>query len=168
MNSLVQQLALYATYHRNQRNVITHCLGIPMIILALDILLARPVLGSVVLPITPALLLTVLFCVYYLKSHLPLGLVISAWLLVFVAIGHAISGMSDTTWLASGILLLVVGWVLQFIGHYFEGRKPAFFDDIRGLLIGPGFIALEILAGLGLMRELSQRVRSCEKQIAAN
>lgn len=167
MNSLVQQLALYATYHRNQRNVFTHCLGIPMIILALDILLARPALGNFIIPVTPALVLSALFCVYYLKSHLALGLFISAWLLVFVAIGHALSALSDTVWLASGLILLVVGWVLQFIGHYYEGRKPAFFDDIRGLLIGPGFIALEILAGLGLMRELSQRVQACEQQMAA-
>ncbi len=33
--------------------------------------------------------------------------------------------------------LFVVGWVLQFIGHAFEGKPPAFFSDPRYLLIGP-------------------------------
>jgi uncharacterized membrane protein YGL010W len=26
--------------------------------------------------------------------------------------------------------------VIQFIGHWYEGRKPAFVDDLIGLLVG--------------------------------
>lgn len=32
--------------------------------------------------------------------------------------------------------LFVVGWVLQFIGHWFEGKPPEFFRDWRFLLVG--------------------------------
>lgn len=32
--------------------------------------------------------------------------------------------------------LFVVGWVLQFIGHAFEGKPPEFFSDWRFLLVG--------------------------------
>lgn len=32
--------------------------------------------------------------------------------------------------------LFVVGWILQFIGHYFEGKPPEFFKDWRFLLVG--------------------------------
>ena len=32
--------------------------------------------------------------------------------------------------------LFVVGWVLQFIGHYFEGKPPEFFRDYRFLFVG--------------------------------
>jgi len=32
--------------------------------------------------------------------------------------------------------LFVVGWVLQFIGHGFEGKPPEFFKDWRFLLVG--------------------------------
>jgi uncharacterized membrane protein YGL010W len=35
------------------------------------------------------------------------------------------------------LALFVVMWVLQFIGHKIEGKKPSFFDDLRFLLIGP-------------------------------
>ena len=28
------------------------------------------------------------------------------------------------------------GWILQFVGHYFEGKPPEFFKDWRFLLIG--------------------------------
>lgn len=38
-------------------------------------------------------------------------------------------------WLAAG--LFVLGWVLQFIGHAFEGKAPSFFRNPRFLLIGP-------------------------------
>ena len=43
----------------------------------------------------------------------------------------------------------VVGWVIQFIGHYYEGRKPAFVDDLVGLLVGPMFVIAEALFALG-------------------
>lgn len=32
--------------------------------------------------------------------------------------------------------LFVVGWVLQFVGHAFEGKPPEFFRDWRFLLVG--------------------------------
>ena len=32
--------------------------------------------------------------------------------------------------------LFVVGWILQFIGHYFEGKLPEFFKDWRFLFVG--------------------------------
>ena len=34
------------------------------------------------------------------------------------------------------LLLFVAGWVLQFIGHYFEGKPPEFFKDWRFLFVG--------------------------------
>ena len=30
----------------------------------------------------------------------------------------------------------VLGWVLQFIGHYFEGKPPEFIKDYRFLFVG--------------------------------
>jgi len=32
--------------------------------------------------------------------------------------------------------LFVAGWVLQFIGHAFEGKPPEFFHDWRFLFVG--------------------------------
>ncbi len=32
--------------------------------------------------------------------------------------------------------LFVVGWVFQFIGHYYEGKPPEFFKDWRFLFVG--------------------------------
>jgi uncharacterized membrane protein YGL010W len=38
-------------------------------------------------------------------------------------------------WIAA-LVLLVVGWALQFVGHYFEGKPPEFFKDYRFLFVG--------------------------------
>ena len=32
--------------------------------------------------------------------------------------------------------LFIFGWILQFIGHYFEGKPPEFFKDYRFLFVG--------------------------------
>ena len=32
--------------------------------------------------------------------------------------------------------LFVLGWVLQFIGHWFEGKPPEFMKDYRFLFVG--------------------------------
>lgn len=159
MNTLTSQLAHYAAYHRNPRNVATHCVGIPLIILGLDVLLSRPVITTLgAVNVSPALLLSLLFSAYYLRAQWQFGAIVTLWLLIFVAIAQVIAAVSVTLWLAGGIGLFVVGWILQFIGHYYEGRKPAFLDDIRGLLIGPGFIALEICHKLGFFKSLSAQV----------
>ena len=34
------------------------------------------------------------------------------------------------------LALFVFGWILQFIGHYFEGKPPEFFKDYRFLFVG--------------------------------
>lgn len=35
------------------------------------------------------------------------------------------------------LALFVVGWIFQFIGHWIEGKPPAFFKNPTFLLIGP-------------------------------
>lgn len=34
------------------------------------------------------------------------------------------------------VSMFVVGWILQFIGHWFEGKPPEFFSDWRFLFVG--------------------------------
>ena len=34
------------------------------------------------------------------------------------------------------LALFVVGWIFQFVGHYFEGKPPEFFKDWRFLFVG--------------------------------
>ena len=34
------------------------------------------------------------------------------------------------------LALFVIGWILQFVGHYFEGKPPEFMKDYRFLFVG--------------------------------
>lgn len=62
--------------------------------------------------------------------------------------------------LAFGIGGFIVGWTFQFVRHAWEGRKPAFVDDLVGLVIGPLFVTVEVLFLLGLRKPLKQRIEA--------
>jgi uncharacterized membrane protein YGL010W len=38
----------------------------------------------------------------------------------------------------------------QFVGHAIEGRRPAFFDNIVQLLIGPAWLVGKLMRRLGI------------------
>ena len=42
MKTLTDHLAQYAAYHRDRRNIATHFIGIPLIVVAVAVLLSRP------------------------------------------------------------------------------------------------------------------------------
>lgn len=159
MRTLTDQLANYAAYHRDRRNIITHFIGIPMIVLAVTILLARPAFDvGLPIPLTPAVLLFVLTSLFYLRLEFALGLTMVVLTALFTWAGHWFGQQSTLVWLLSGIGLFALGWVIQFVGHFYEGRKPAFVDDLIGLLIGPLFITVEVLFALGLRKPLAAEI----------
>jgi len=161
MKTVTDQLANYAAYHRDPRNIATHFIGIPMIVVAVAMLLSRPALGHVGgVALSPALAVTLLTALYYLRLDLRLGLLMAALLALALAAGQWAAAQSTGLWLTLGIGLFVVGWVFQFIGHYWEGRKPAFVDDLMGLVIGPLFVAAEAVFALGLRTELRTAVEA--------
>lgn len=158
MSALETALARYAAYHRDRRNVATHLVGIPMIFLAVVVLLSRPVFGLGGLSLTPAMLLSVLAGLFYLRLDWRFGLVMAALLAVCCAVGLALAQGTMATWLGWGLGLFVVGWIIQFVGHWFEGRKPAFVDDLKSLLVGPLFVVAELAFMLGLRRDVQARM----------
>lgn len=42
-----------------------------------------------------------------------------------------------------GVSMFVGGWALQYLGHAFEGNKPAFYSDPLYLAVGPLWVAAE-------------------------
>jgi uncharacterized membrane protein YGL010W len=73
-------------------------------------------------------------------------------------IGTAIAQLPLPLWAGTAAGLFVGGWALQFLGHYFEGKKPAFLDDIMSMLDGPLFLVAETAFALGLSRQLRAEV----------
>jgi uncharacterized membrane protein YGL010W len=160
MKTLEDQLSQYAAYHRDSRNIATHFVGVPMIVVAVATLLSRPSFEVAGVPVSPALLASAATGLYYLALNVGLGLLMSALLALCVGFGAWAAGMSTATWLAIGVGLFVAGWIIQFVGHAWEGRKPAFVDDLVGLVIGPLFVVTEALFAAGLLHGLRERIEA--------
>ncbi|KCZ33548.1 hypothetical protein J812_1253 [Acinetobacter baumannii 25977_9] len=82
-------------------------------------------------------------------------------LIILVAVytlASQIAQLSLGQWLVASIGFFVVGWVFQFVGHYFEKKKPAFVDDVIGLAIGPLFVLAEFIFMLGFRKPLHARI----------
>ena len=175
MRNLTEQLTQYAEYHRDTRNIATHFVGIPMIVLALAVLLSRPVWANFGanpgvgvaawplhgVPLSPACVLFGATTLYYLVLDVPLGLTMAAISALCLGFGAWLAQHGTAAWLAGGMGLFVVGWIFQFVGHIaWEHRKPAFADDLIGLIIGPLFVLAEALFGLGWRPDLRAAIEA--------
>ncbi|ROM66161.1 hypothetical protein BK653_20090 [Pseudomonas brassicacearum] len=158
MKSLVDHLSQYAAYHRDPRNIATHFIGIPLIFVAVAVLLSRPGWPVGAILISPALLVAVASAWFYLRLEVRLGVLMTVLLGLAVWLGQTLAAQSTAVWLGSGLGMFVVGWVIQFVGHYYEGRKPAFVDDLSGLIVGPLFVVVEAGFLLGLRGELKRAI----------
>lgn len=160
MRTLSQHLSLYAQYHRDQRNIYTHFAGIPLIVISVIALLSFPLAHWLPLPdwLTAAHLVLGAVALFYLYLDIGFGLL----MLGFLALCSwaAAQLISVTTGFAqfAAVAVFVVGWILQFIGHYFEGKKPAFVDDLTGLAIGPLFVVAEWCFLCGLAKQLEAAI----------
>jgi uncharacterized membrane protein YGL010W len=99
--------------------------------------------------ITFAHILAVPMLMYYFKLSGPIG---AAMTLLTIAVFGGISAleMLDISVWQFSLVLFVVMWVLQFIGHKIEGKKPSFFDDLRFLLVGPAWWWMHLLKRLNI------------------
>ena len=158
MKTLVDHLGQYAEYHRDRRNILSHFIGIPMIVVAVAVLLSRPGWDIAGLWLSPALLTALAAGIFYLRLDLRFGLLMAALLGLCLWAGAALAQQSTLVWLSGGLGLFVAGWIIQFVGHYYEGRKPAFVDDLMGLVVGPLFVVAELGFLLGLRPEVQEAV----------
>jgi len=161
MKTLEQNLTQYAAYHRDRRNIATHFFGVPMIqfaLIAACALVDIPVGGMV---FTLGAVVALASALYYLRQDLAMGTAMAVLLFAYCALASEIEGrFGKGTAGALYAALFVVGWIIQFVGHKFEGMKPAFFDDAKQLLIGPLFVCAEAFFLLGARRELRRRIEA--------
>ena len=167
MSRLVRQLSAYAEYHRNGHNVATHMVGIPLILFGIGVLLSRPAMPlGAGLAITPMMIVAAVAAVGYLRIDGRFGAVLAAFLAIVAWAGSGVAAGTTGAWLAMGLGSFVVGWTLQFVGHYFEGRKPAFVDDLSSLFIGPLFVVAELAFLLGLRQPVRRAMEGAQGSVA--
>lgn len=158
MSKLERLLSQYAAYHLDRKNVLTHFVGIPLIVFSIMCLTARAGLMISGFELTLALLLIIASVIYYLSLDKIFGLIMLLVFAVTYPLALMIAKMSLMSWLIWSVGIFVVGWIIQFIGHYYEKKKPAFMDDVIGLAIGPLFVLAEFVFLLGFRKELEQRM----------
>ena len=158
MTNLERLLSQYAAYHLDRNNIVTHFMGIPLIVFSILCLSARAAVDISGFSVTLAMLLIVLSSVYYLSLDKLFGILMLILFVLVYPLAIKIAELSMWSWLGTSIAIFVVGWVFQFIGHYFEKKKPAFVDDLIGLAIGPLFVLAEFVFLLGFRKSLHQRI----------
>ena len=167
MKPLEEQMAFYAAYHRDGRNKATHYVGVPMIMLSLFVPLAwiRVDVGG--MTVSAAMVLAAAVLVYYFLLDKTLGLAMLAVSALLVWLGHRIAAHGSAagwTWFA---LLFIGGWILQLVGHAFEGRRPALVDNLFQIFVAPVFLAADGLFALGWNRALRARVAQLSREHSA-
>ena len=134
-----QLLAHYGESHQHPVNERIHFVAIPLIMLTLI---------GLMFEIHPAVAYVFLTAsmFYYLRLSLVFSMVMAVWTLIMLVL---VSAMGEHR-LVICVLVFMGAWVLQFIGHKLEGKKPSFFEDVQYLWVGPLFVLRPLLLRFNL------------------
>lgn len=149
MKTADQWFEQYGESHQNPTNKLIHWVCIPAIVISLFGLLASIPLTFGAEWINPATVVLVFGLGFYslLSLRLAAGMLVVSVSFYLVAI--SLTALPLPLW-ASSLLIFVVAWVGQFIGHIIEGKKPSFFEDLQFLMIGPLWLLGFIYRRLGI------------------
>lgn len=132
-------LAHYSESHQNPKNELIHFIAIPLIMLSL--------LGMMfTLQPYVAYAFIAASMVYYLRLSLVFFIAMALWSAILLALVLAVGDPL----LPLSVGIFVGAWILQFVGHKLEGKKPSFFEDIQYLWVGPLFVLSKLFVKLGI------------------
>ena len=160
MKTLIELMRFYADHHTKTITKITHFIGIPIIILSVQIVLSwlhSPF--EYFSHISMAWIAAILLLLYYASLDFQLALVSAIFLLPITLLANVLSQHKIN--LFSFILfcaLFIFGWIIQFVGHYFEGKRPALFENIFQVFIAPIFLIAELCFMLGYRKDLQEKI----------
>lgn len=140
MRKIEYLLKEYGESHQNKTNIFIHAIAVPAIyFVTLGLLWSIPTPAFIDLfDVTWAHIIAIPVLYYYFMLSGPIGAAMTLLTIVtFVGI-EVINSMGIPVWQFS-LALFVVMWILQFIGHHIEGKRPSFFTDLRFLLVGPAW-----------------------------
>ncbi len=150
-----QWLGNYAEDHRNKTNQIIHWFCVPFIVWCVvaafwSIPLPRILHG---LFSTGVFAGAMMFCalLYYLKLSRALAL----GMLIFFALCSLVTQqiylrVGGAQLALTALVVFVVAWVVQFIGHEIEGKRPSFLTDVQYLMIGPLWLLSKLYRRIGI------------------
>ena len=130
----------YGESHKNKTNVIIHAIAVPAIFFV-TVGLAWSIPTPIFLEhfgVTWAHVAIIPALYYYFKLSGPIGAAMTVLTIVTFMGIKLLEAMDISVWIFS-LVMFVIMWVLQFIGHHIEGKKPSFLKDVKFLLIGPAW-----------------------------
>lgn len=134
-----QLITHYGSSHTHPTNELIHFAAIPLIMLSLCGLLFA-------LHPWVAYFFIAASMVYYARLSWVFFVSMLLWSLAIVALVHA---MGSHVLIAS-VVIFIGAWIIQFIGHKIEGKKPSFLEDIQYLWVGPMFVLSKLFIKLGI------------------
>ncbi len=143
----------YGASHQDPVNKSIHWICVPLIsasLLALCWDLPTPSFMRQVPYLNWATLVVALSMVFYIRLSISLALGMLAFSLALLAGISAYERLHVTYVWQAAIVVFVLAWIGQFIGHSIEGKKPSFVDDLKFLLIGPVWLLGFIYRRLGI------------------
>ena len=128
----------YADSHQNKINKSIHWLCVPLITFTLLGLLSLISYDFKTYNIDLASILIAIAIIFYLRlsKNLAIGMLIFSTICIFI-LSKLKTVMPVSNLITLYILVFIISWIGQFIGHKIEGKKPSFIKDIQFLLIGP-------------------------------
>ena len=153
MRTVEQWFAEYGESHQNPSNERLHWVCVPAIVMTvIGFLWAIPV-PQAFAEVSPwlnwATLGVAASVLYYLSLSIPLGLGAGLGLVALLFIVRWLDTLAWPLWLTC-LVIFIVAWIGQFVGHGIEGKRPSFFKDVLFLLIGPLWVLGHLYRRLGI------------------
>jgi uncharacterized membrane protein YGL010W len=144
MRKVDELFAHYGESHQNKTNKAIHFIAVPSILLSI-VALIWSIPFPKILPegmqnfVNWASILIAISMYYYwnLSKSLAIGMLLLFGLFSWIIVSIEQTGFP--LWQAS-LIIFVIAWIFQFVGHKIEGKKPSFLEDVQYLLIGPYWI----------------------------
>ncbi len=158
MQTLNDQVLSYAAYHHDLRNKATHFVGVPLVTFSLFQFLSWFRFVHADVPLTAATLFYVCVLCYYLALDWRITLLQAPFSLALLWLADRAAVLPWTQSLEVFLAAFVGGWIIQLLGHWFEGRRPALLDNLTQIFNAPLFLTVEVLLLLGMRKELREKV----------
>ena len=152
MRTAEEWFSRYSRDHQNSTNRVIHWVCVPAILWAsIAALWTIPVPGSLSPSGAWSWLAMTFALVFYFRMSRSLGFVMLAlFALLFFLTDTLYGAFGPTHLLALAVVVFVVAWVGQFIGHIFEGKRPSFFTDLSYLMVGPAWLVIKLMRRAGM------------------
>lgn len=152
----------YREYHTHPANIFIHCITIPILVITvlnffstfklhfktdsiLNTYWGKKYVIKLDKNISFNILLINFYILYYFTWGFYIGLIMTFYCLMMYFISN-IHRNYRINWIKESLFLFVVGWILQFLGHYIEGNRPALLTSLsQAFLTAPAFSFLEVL-----------------------